>query len=64
MVELSQVVEIPRSRDLLPLVIFEVVGALPSKLGYIVGSFPIWAEVLVRRVLGVSNNLPQDEISK
>ena len=59
-VVLSQVVKILRSQNLLA---FVLISTFPSEIGYLVGSFPIWAELPVYRVLGVPNNLSQNEIS-
>ena len=63
MIILLQVVGIPRSRNLFALGVFEVLSALADELDYLAGSLPIWAELPVYRVLGVSNKPPQNEIS-
>ena len=58
MIILLQVVEISRSWSLFALGVFEVVSALIGKLNYLVRSLLVWVELPVRRVLGVSSELP------
>ena len=62
MVVLSQVVGVPRSRSFLAFGIFELVCTFVGELDHLVRPFPVWAELPVCRVLGVFNNLPQNEI--
>ena len=63
MIKLIKIIGIPKSRSLFALGVFEVVSALAGELDYLVGSFLIWAEFPFYQVLGVSNNVSQNEIS-
>ena len=64
MIKLLQVVGIPRSRSLFALEFFEIVSVLADEHDYLIRSLPVRAELPIPRVFSVSNNLPQNEISK
>ena len=63
MIILLQVVWFSRSQCLFTLGIFEVVSAFASEFYSLVRYLLIWVELSICRVLSVSNNLPQNEIS-
>ena len=58
-----QMLDIPWSRQSLPIQCFQVIAALPGIMGDFVGSFPGWANLPLGWVLSSRCNFVQDEIS-